>query len=466
MLCMIEMKEMGFSNGYGATVQFDRKGDAPGRYTIMNYQRNRQSREYEYKVVGTWADGFLALDLEQIVWAGGTMDIPRSRCSEPCKEGEIKNMQKGEQCCWICTKCSPWEYIKDESTCEKCALGSWPYDNKTGCYYLEIQHMNWGSIYAIVPMALAGLGICSTMFVIILFMLFNSTPVVMASGRELSYMLLSGCVLCYFMTFILLSKPSPVACASQRFGVGFGFSLVYSSLLIKTNRISRIFESARRSAKRPPFISPKSQIVMTCVLIVIQILFTSVWLLMEPPGTRHHYPERREPIVILKCSSDDFSFLVSLVYNILLIIICTVYAVKTRKIPENFNESKFIGFAMYTTCIIWLAFVPIYFGTLNSFRIQITTLCVSISLSATVALLCLFMPKVYIIIFQPQKNVRKLTMNSASYKMAPSGSAGNTNNYSSHSAPPSEHIRLNVQQRVMTGNAVDTETDRDSLASL
>ena len=62
-------------------------------------------------------------------------------------------------------------------------------------------------------------------------------------------------------------------------------------------------------------------------------------------------------------------------------------------------------------------------------QIQITTLCVSISLSATVALLCLFMPKVYIIVFQPQKNVRKLTMNSASYKMAPSGSTGTSNNY-------------------------------------
>ena len=61
----------------GAMVQFNEQGDAPGRYTIMNYQRNRQSREYEYKVVGTWADGSLALDLNSIVWAGGTMDIPR-----------------------------------------------------------------------------------------------------------------------------------------------------------------------------------------------------------------------------------------------------------------------------------------------------------------------------------------------------------------------------------------------------
>jgi len=178
-----------------------------------------------------------------------------------------------------------------------------------------------GSLIEVMPMALASVGICSTIFVIVLFIMFNSTPVVMAAGRELSYMLLTGCVLCYFMTFVLLATPSTFVCGAQRFGVGFGFSVVYSSLLIKTNRISRIFESARRSAKRPPFISPKSQIVMTCVLIVMQVLFTSVWLLVEPPGTRLHSPDSREPIIILKCSSDDISFLVSLVYNILLIII-------------------------------------------------------------------------------------------------------------------------------------------------
>ncbi len=53
-----------------------------------------------------------------------------------------------------------------------------------------------------------------------------------------------------------------------------------------------------------------------------------------------------------------------------LITVCTVYAIKTRKVPENFNEAKFIGFTMYTTCIIWLAFVPLYFGTGNSYEVM------------------------------------------------------------------------------------------------
>lgn len=74
--------------------------------------------------------------------------------------------------------------------------------------------------------------------------------------------------------------------------------------------------------------------------------------------------------MILKCRAKGKSFIISLVYNMILITTCTVYAVKTRKIPENFNESKFIGFTMYTTIVIWLAFVTMFFGTNNSYEVS------------------------------------------------------------------------------------------------
>ena len=54
------------------------------------------------------------------------------------------------------------------------------------------------------------------------------------------------------------------------------------------------------------------------------------------------------------------SFLVGLGYPILLILVCTFYAIKIRKVPAGFNEAKFIGFAVYTTLVIWLAQV-LYF---------------------------------------------------------------------------------------------------------
>lgn len=52
------------------------------------------------------------------------------------------------------------------------------------------------------------------------------------------------------------------------------------------------------------------------------------------------------------------------------------------------------GFTMYTTCVIWLAFVPLYFGTANHVPLRITSMSVTISLSASVTIACLFSPKV------------------------------------------------------------------------
>ena len=42
-------------------------------------------------------------------------------------------------------------------------------------------------------------------------------------------------------------------------------------------------------------------------------------------------------------------------------------------------------------------------------QIKVTSLCMCVAISATVSLFCLFAPKVYIVVFQPHKNVRQTT---------------------------------------------------------
>ncbi|RXN13732.1 metabotropic glutamate receptor 6-like protein [Labeo rohita] len=140
-----------------------------------------------------------------------------------------------------------------------------------------------------------------------------------------------------------------------------------------------------------------------------------VWFGVMPPHTIVDYEEQRPPNPelargILKCDMSDLSLICCLSYSIVLMVTCTVYAVKSRGVPETFNEAKPIGFTMYTTCIVWLAFVPIFFGTAQSTEkmfIQTTTLTVSMSLSASVSLGMLYIPKVYVIIFHPEQNVQK-----------------------------------------------------------
>lgn len=87
----------------------------------------------------------------------------------------------------------------------------------------------------------------------------------------------------------------------------------------------------------------------------------------------HHYPTREDNLLV--CDSYiDASYMIVFSYPIFLIVICTVYAVLTRKIPEAFNESKHIGelinFTFYSICLAnRRAFAATLFHiSLHSFR--------------------------------------------------------------------------------------------------
>uniref|UniRef100_A0A8C2L7F3 Glutamate receptor, metabotropic 4 n=1 Tax=Cyprinus carpio TaxID=7962 RepID=A0A8C2L7F3_CYPCA len=396
----------------GSPVQFNENGDAPGRYDIYQYQIKNKTAEY--KTIGHWTDQ-LYLNMRAMQWPGGGKQVPTSICSQPCKPGWRKKIVKGISCCWHCERCDGYQYQHDLYTCKMCRFDLRPNKNHTGCQPIPIVKLEWSSPWAVIPVLIAILGIIATLFVVVTFIRYNDTPIVKASGRELSYVLLTGIFLCYATTFLMISTPDVGICSLRRIFLGLGMSISYAALLTKTNRIYRIFEQGKMTVSAPRFISPASQLVITFSLISVQLLGVCIWFAMDPSQALIDYEDQRtvDPEMsrgVLKCDISDLSLICLLGYSMLLMVTCTVYAIKTRGVPETFNEAKPIGFTMYTTCIIWLAFIPIFFGTSQSTEkmyIQTTTLTISVSLSASVSLGMLYMPKVYVVLFHPEQNVAK-----------------------------------------------------------
>uniref|UniRef100_A0A8C9WPS7 Glutamate metabotropic receptor 7 n=1 Tax=Scleropages formosus TaxID=113540 RepID=A0A8C9WPS7_SCLFO len=407
------IRSVSFNGSAGTSVTFNKNGDAPGRYDLFQYQVNNNSSP-GYKVIGQWMET-LQLSIEEMQWPNGEQEIPSSVCSLPCKTGERKKMVKGMPCCWHCEPCDGYQYQYDETSCKLCAYDMRPNANRTACQPIPIIKLEWHSPWAVIPVFLAMLGITATIFVMATFIRYNDTPIVRASGRELSYVLLTGIFLCYIITFLMIAKPDMAVCSFRRIFLGLGMCISYAALLTKTNRIYRIFEQGKKSVTAPRLISPTSQLAITSSLISVQLLGVFIWFGVDPPNTIIDYDEQKtinpdQARGVLKCDITDLQIICSLGYSILLMVTCTVYAIKTRGVPENFNEAKPIGFTMYTTCIVWLAFIPIFFGTAQSAEklyIQTTTLTISMNLSASVALGLLYMPKVYVIIFHPELNVTK-----------------------------------------------------------
>ena len=232
-----------------------------------------------------------------MAWPNSTRGtIPRSICSEPCPNGFIRNFQVSvthaiipltaprawgdnfkiqissfflpsssqDQCCWSCVSCREDSYSFND-TCVACDAGFAPNRDHSGCTKIPAEHLTWDSPWAIVPLVFSALGVAATVFILVVFLRYNSTPLIMASGRELCYLLLTGILSCYLMAIPILAMPSLLTCSALRIGLGFSLCLCYSSILTKTNRISRIFNrGAKAGIKRPRYTSPKSQIVICC----------------------------------------------------------------------------------------------------------------------------------------------------------------------------------------------------------
>ncbi|XP_022235092.1 metabotropic glutamate receptor 4-like [Limulus polyphemus] len=388
--------------------QFSSNGDGPARYNIIHFKQ-MEPGSYQWVRVGEYRNGQLTLNLSKVQFHLYEPEMPPSVCSYPCLKGQAKKLVEGENCCWHCFNCTKYQVLLSETQCVECPLGFLPDTDHKSCIAIPELYMSPDSSWAIGALAFSTTGISVTVFVIVVFIRYNDTPVVRASGRELSYVLLAGILMCYGMTYVLVQRPTNFICGAQKAGIGLCFSVVYSALLTKTNRIARIFNAGKRSARRPSFISPKSQLVICGALVSIQISITVVWLAFTPPKAIHHFPTREDNHVVC-AASINASYMVAFAYPITLTLICTVYAILTRKIPEAFNESKYIGFTMYTTCIIWLAFVPIYFSTAEHVALNVTSMSLAISLSSTVTLVCLFTPKLYILLLHPEKNIRQSMM--------------------------------------------------------
>ncbi|KAL1491781.1 hypothetical protein ABEB36_012327 [Hypothenemus hampei] len=384
--------------------QFDENGDPPGRYDIMNFQKLSDGT-FGYVEVGRWNN-------RSLFWSESTQfpeirskNYIRSVCAEECSPGHYKNVQQGgkdKRCCWVCVPCPPGEILAGNGeSCQLCPKGYAPNSDKTVCELLQIQFVRWQDRSAILSMSFSISGLLSTVFTLVVFVKFHDTPVVKSSTKELCYLILIGMMVAHSSIFAMLAKPTRFYCTMTRLLPGIAFSMIYSALLTKTNRIARILAGNKKRFpnRRLYLMSATAQILMALFLIGIEVLIAGIILYVEPPKVIFlYFPDKTQ----LECEISLEAIVTPLLFDFVLILLCTVYAVKTRNVPENFNEAKFIGFAMYTTCVIWIAFVPIYFGS----GAKSITMCICVTLSALVTWAFLFLPKLYIILLKPEKNNR------------------------------------------------------------
>ncbi|XP_067897706.1 extracellular calcium-sensing receptor-like [Heterodontus francisci] len=409
------LKEVGFTDQFGGEVGFDENGDAIASYDMINCQRGA-SGNVEYVQVGHF-DAFaspgqeLSLEEHSIVWSSGKTQPPRSACSESCPPGMRKASRNGEPlCCFDCVPCADGEISNetDSVKCKKCFSDDWSDAERTVCIPRKIEYLSFEDGTGITLMIIALLGVCLTIAVMAVFVCHRDTPIVKANNSQLSFLLLSSLVLCFLCSMTFIGRPTTWSCMLRHTAFGVIFVLCISCILAKTVVVLMAFRATLPNSNVMKWFGATQQRAVIFLCTCIQVGICATWLARSPPFPTKNIAYQSAK-TILECNVGSLvAFYTVLAYISFLSCICFVLAFLARKLPDKFNEAKFITFSMLIFFAVWIAFIPAYVSSPGKYTVAVEIF--AILSSSFGLLLCNFAPKCFIILLKPEKNTKKMLM--------------------------------------------------------
>ncbi|XP_037533765.1 extracellular calcium-sensing receptor-like [Nematolebias whitei] len=409
-----QLKKVNFSrNGY--PVSFDANGDPVGFYELVNWQKH-ESGVIDLVTVGYY-DASLPKGQElhinrNITWVEGGTQVPVSVCSKICPEGTHKVLQKGKPiCCFDCIPCPEGEIsnVTGSLNCVLCSRDLWPNIERDACSPKPIEFLSFDEVLSTILAAFSVFGACLAVITGIIFFHHRTTPIVRANNSELSFLLLFSLTLCFLCSLTFIGAPSEWSCMLRHTAFGITFVLCISCVLGKTLVVLMAFKATLPGSNVMKWFGPPQQRMTVVLLTFIQILICTVWLILSPPFPMKNLTTYKEKIILECALGSAVGFWAVLGYIGLLAVFCFVLAVLARKLPDHFNEAKMITFSMLIFCAVWITFIPAYFSSPGKFTVAVEIF--AILASSFGLILCIFAPKCFIIIFQPEKNTKKYLMN-------------------------------------------------------